>query len=181
MNLPSQVLTERLSIQRLKSEDAEEIFYAYASKPEATKFVSWSTHRSINDTKAFLRSADDSWRKGTAYTFSVRLRIDSRMVGSFGVLNDQGKLQVGYVYGPLHWGRGYATEVCLSMIALLRRQPEVYRIQSFVDNENQASAGVLLKSGFIEEAKLPNWFRFINQGNQPKDCIQYRVPLEFSK
>ena len=49
LSLPAIIRTERLLLQRLRYEDAEEIFYAYASKPEATRYVSWPTHRSDID------------------------------------------------------------------------------------------------------------------------------------
>jgi ribosomal-protein-alanine N-acetyltransferase len=177
MNLPHQVFTERLSIQRLRYEDAEEIFYGYASKDEATKFVTWPTHRSITDTKSFLRFADDAWKKGTVFSYSVRRRNDSRLLGSFGVVNDDGKLQIGYIFSPVHWGLGYATEVCFHMSQLLKQQVDVYRIQSFVDIQNTASARVLIKSGFIQEAMLPRWCRFANQNNEARDCLHFRYPF----
>lgn len=178
LNLPEQFFTDRLSIQRLKYEDAEEIFYAYASKPEATRFVSWPTHQSIEETKFFLRYAVDAWTNGTDYSFSVRTQESARLVGSFGVVNEDGKLQFGYVFSPTQWGNGYATEVCKRMMALLRNQSGVYRIQSFVDVENNASAKVLMKSGLVEEARLAKWFRFVNQQNQAKDCILFILPLQ---
>jgi RimJ/RimL family protein N-acetyltransferase len=62
------------------------------------------------------------------------------------------------------------------MMRLVNGLPGVYRIGSFVDAENVASARVLLKSGLIEEARLVRWFRFVNQGNQAKDCILFKVP-----
>ena len=176
LDLPQQITAKRVVLQRLRYEDAEEIFYAYASKPEATKFLSWPTHRSISDTHSFLKYAHDSWQSGIDYSFSVRLKDTSRLIGAFGVMNDNGKLQIGYVYSTVYWGHGYASEVCRAMIDVLRTQPGVYRIQSFVDEENPASGKVLTKSGFIEEARLPQWFRFVNQGNAPKDCILFRLP-----
>jgi [ribosomal protein S5]-alanine N-acetyltransferase len=178
LTLPEQFLTDRLSVQRLRYEDAEEIFYAYASKPEATRFVSWPTHRSLDETKSFLRSAVAAWTKGTDYSFSIRLRDSTRLVGSFGVMNDDGKLQFGYIFSPTQWGNGYATEVCKRMMAILINQHGVYRIQSFVDEENIASARVLAKCGLIEEARLPKWFKFVNQCDEVKDCIHFRLPLE---
>jgi ribosomal-protein-alanine N-acetyltransferase len=177
LNLPQPIVTERLFVQRLRYEDAEEIFYAYGSKPEATRFLTWPTHQSISDTQSFLHYAEDAWKNGTEYAFGVRLRDDSRLIGGFGVMNDDGKLQIGYVYSPAHWGNGYATEVCKKMISTLRQQEGVYRIQSFVDVENVASISVLLQSGMIEEARLSKWFRFVNQDNQAKDCIHFRVPF----
>ena len=178
LNLPEQFFTDRLSVQRLKYEDAEEIFYAYASKPEATRFVSWPTHQTLDDTKSFLRYAAEAWEFGTDYSFSIRLKESARLVGSFGVMNDEGKLQFGYIFSPTQWGNGFATEVCKCMMSLLRHQDGVYRIQSFVDVENIASAKVLVKCGLVEEARLRKWLKFVNQGNEPRDCIHFRLPLE---
>ncbi len=178
LELPPQFFTERLSVQQLRYEDAEEIFYAYASKPEATRFVSWPTHQSISDTKSFLRYVIPSWSKGTEYAFSLRLKETSRLIGGFGIINDDGKLQFGYILSPTQWGLGYATEACMAMLELLKNQKGVYRIQSFVDLDNGASATVLKKCGMVEEARLTKWFRFVNQGNAVKDCIHFRLPLD---
>jgi len=178
LNLPTKIITDRLLIQPLKYEDAEEIFYGYASKPEATRFVAWPTHKSIADTRNFLRYVISAWKIGTEYAYSIRSLESGRLVGSFGVVNDNGKLQFGYILNPSQWGNGYATEVCKAMMKLLRLQYGVYRIQSFVDVENTMSANVLVKCGLVEEARLPNWFRFVNQGDTPKDCILFRLPEE---
>ena len=178
LDLPDQILTERLSLRRLKYEDAEEIFYTYASKPEVTRFLSWPTHKSLEDTMAFLRYAVKAWDTGTDYSFAVRLKESNRLIGSIGVINEDGKLQFGYVFSPTQWNKGYATEVCRCLMDLLKQQRGIYRIQSFVDAENVSSARVLVKSGLVEEARLSNWFRFVNQGNEAKDCIMFKLPLE---
>jgi len=178
LDLPEEIFTDRLALRQLRYEDAEEIFYAYASKPEATRFVSWPTHMSLQDTKSYLRYAVAAWRNGTDYAFSVRLKDSARLIGSFGIINEDGKLQFGYIFSPTQWGNGYATEVCRHMMELLSRQKGVYRIQSFVDAENLASESVLLKSGLIREARLVKWFKFVNQNDRAKDCLHFRFPLE---
>jgi ribosomal-protein-alanine N-acetyltransferase len=175
--LPEKLLTDRLILQRLRYEDAEEIFYTYASKPEATRYMSWPTHESIKDTRSFLNYAVNGWKQGIDYSYSIRLKETGRMVGSCGVLNDDGKIQFGYILGPLHWRKGYATEVCLKLVHTLKVLPEVYRIGTFVDTDNVNSMKVLLKAGLVEEAYLPKWFRFVNQNNEPKDCILFKFPL----
>jgi len=177
LSLPTHFVTKRLSIQKLRYEEAEEIFYSYSSKPEATRFMSWPTHQSIEDTRSFLRYAIQGWETGNDYSYSIRLAHSFRLIGSFGVINDNGKIQFGYILSPTQWGKGYATEVCKSMMALLRSQPGVKSVQTFTDINNVASANVLLKSGLAEDGRLSNWFRFVNQGNQVKDCIQFTLPL----
>jgi [ribosomal protein S5]-alanine N-acetyltransferase len=176
LDLPTQIFTPRLILRQLRYEEAEEIFYTYAGKEEATRFMSWPTHRTLEDTKAFLRYAISGWVTGTDYTYAIRTH-GGRFIGSFGIINENGKLQFGYILSPTQWGRGYATEACKSMMSILREQKGVVSIQTFTDAENKASANVLLKSGLIEEGRLSNWFRFINQNNQVKDCISFRLPM----
>jgi ribosomal-protein-alanine N-acetyltransferase len=173
---PARIETQRLLLQRLKYEDAEEIFYAYASKPEATRYLSWATHESVDDTRLFLKSVIDSWDYGADYSYSIRLK-NNVLIGSIGILHDNGKVQLGYVISPSHWGKGYTTEAVSALLSILRNFMDVYRIGSFVDAENAASIRVLKKCGMSEEARLEKWFRFVNQGNKPKDCILFRFLL----
>lgn len=171
--MPLSIETERLLLQRLKYEDAEEIFYAYSSKPDATRFLSWATHQSIDETRSYLKYAVESWNFGSDYGYAIRLKNGS-LIGSIGVVNDDGKVQLGYVISPGHWGKGYTTEACSRILSILKNFPELYRIGTFVDADNVASIRVLKKCGLIEEARLPKWFRFINQDNEPRDCILFR-------
>ena len=172
------IFTTRLELRRLQPNDAEEVFYSYGSKPEVGRFLTWPTHKGLADTRKFLEHVDQAWGVGVEFTFGIRLKSHNRLIGSLGIQNDEGRIEVGYVVSPAFWGQGYATEACTAMVNYLRGLPWIYRIQSFVDAENAASAKVLLKSGFIEEPRLPLWRRFVNQGNVPRDCIQFRVPLE---
>lgn len=175
LNLPERAATERLLLQRLRYEDAEEIFYTYASKPEVTRYLAWPTHKSIADTNEYLRYARAGWAEGTDYTYSVRLKTSGKLIGTIGVLHDHGKIQFGYFLSPTYWGKGYATEACTWLMHMLREIPSVYRIWTFVDAENTASIRVLLKCGLKEEARLIKWMRFVNQHNEPKDCILFRL------
>jgi ribosomal-protein-alanine N-acetyltransferase len=176
--VPEYMETERVSLSRLKHEDAEEIFYSYASKPQATKFMSWPTHQSIDDTREFLSRTVYGWNAGIDYSFGIRLREGNRLIGSCGLLNEEGSIQFGYILSPVHWGHGYATEVCRKLMETVRNLPEVYRVSTFVDAENVASAKVLFKSGLVRVAKMEKWARFVNQHGGLKDCLLFRLPLD---
>ena len=175
--IPERLETDRLRLSRLKYEEAEEIFYTYASKSAATKYMSWPTHQNLADTRSFLKYAVQGWKAGTDYSFSIRLKMNNRFIGSCGLLHDDGKVQFGYILSPTHWGQGYATEVCIKLMETIRKLPEVYRVSTFVDIENVASVKVLLKSGLLEDARLEKWFKFVNQDNEPKDCLLFKLPL----
>jgi ribosomal-protein-alanine N-acetyltransferase len=173
LQLPPRIETQRLHLQRLRYEDAEEIFYAYGSKPEVTKFLSFPTHQSIGDARNFLNYAIPAWDAGKEYVYSIRLKENYRLIGSFGFVHEQGNVHFGYCISPTHWGHGYVTEAGKALLSWVRKEKSVYRIWAFADAENIASHKVLLKCGLQEEARLEKWFRFINQDNEPKDCILF--------
>jgi [ribosomal protein S5]-alanine N-acetyltransferase len=173
LSLPETLRTERLVLQRLRYEDAEEIFYTYASKPEATRFVAWPTHKSVDDTRKFLSFAINSWSTGKDYSYTVRLKDQNRLIGSIGVVNLDYKVQFGYIFSPTQWNNGYATETCRRILEVLRAEARITGITTFVDVENIYSIRVLEKCGMTAEGVFPKWFQFPNQENMAKDCILF--------
>lgn len=175
--MPESIPAGNLILKRLRYEDAEEIFFTYASKPEGTRYVSWPTHQRLKDTRDYLRYAINAWDAGRDYSFSIRLTYSNRLIGSIGVINDSGKIQFGYFIAPSQWGRGYATAAAKALLEVLKSMPGVKEVKTFVDAENVASIRVLQKCGLIEEARVPAYFRFINQNNEAKACILFRLEL----
>ena len=179
LDLPGRIESERLIFERLRYEFAEEIFFAYASKPEATQFVSWPTHNRVEETREYLKYAVAAWNLGTDYSFALRLRQTNQLIGSIGCINENGKVQFGYIISPNFWNQGLATEACKIFLPRLCALKNVFKVWMFTDVDNIASQRVLIKSGLVEEARLSLWFRFINQNNAPKDCILFTMPTEF--
>ncbi len=172
---PEQLDAETLHLQRLRYEDAEEIFYAYASKHEATRFVTWPTHNRLADTRAFLRYAVQAWNAGHDFHYSIRLAGTYRLAGSIGVVVRNNEAQLGYVISPALWGRGVATAACSTVSGLLKNMWQLARIWTFVDAENAASLRVLQKCGWTKSRLKPAYFAFVNQGNRLKDCYEFTL------
>ncbi|MFO0506326.1 MAG: GNAT family N-acetyltransferase, partial [Chryseotalea sp.] len=106
-------------------------------------------------------------------SYSIRLKENNRLVGAYGIINENGKIQFGYVLSEQHWGKGFATEACMAVTHQLKKVKNIFRIGTYVDCEHTISCKVLEKSGFVREARLKNWLVFPNQGNLPKDCWVY--------
>ena len=51
--------TERLVLRKVEPGDAQAMFDAYANDPQVTKFLSWSPHGDVKNTRALL----ESWEK----------------------------------------------------------------------------------------------------------------------
>jgi len=175
--MPNQLDTRRLLIKKLSLENAEEIFKVYASDPRATRFVSWPTHQSVEDTRTFLKYAEKSWKEGSDYSYAILKKPEYQLIGSIGLINETGKVSFGYILGRSHWNKGFATEAVSGFIECLKSLNGLIKIWALCDIDNIASIKVLEKAGLVREAVLANWFPFINQQNQYKDCVIYNLPL----
>ncbi|UII35118.1 GNAT family N-acetyltransferase [Fulvivirga ulvae] len=176
LNLPESFETERLVIRKLRHEDAPAIYEGYASIHESTRFVSWPTHRSVEDTHNFLTIKEDEWNQGKDYAYAVTLKATGSLIGGLGAINEQGKVAIGYILNPAFERNGYATEAVKKLVVLLSNIPEVWRIWALCDIDNIGSCKVLEKVGFKREAVLHRWYRFVNQENAIKDCVFYLFP-----
>ncbi|MDN5199835.1 GNAT family N-acetyltransferase [Fulvivirgaceae bacterium BMA10] len=171
LNPPQVFETERLIVRKLKMSDAADIFHKYAKHPHLTKYVSWPTHKDIEDTNAFLAYALEAWEKGTDYAYAILLKNENELIGSTGFINEEGKVSIGYIINDQYSGKGYTTEAVIALNNWLKEQPEVYRIWAVCDMDNIASVRVLEKAGMEREGVLRNWCKFINQENRAKDCL----------
>jgi ribosomal-protein-alanine N-acetyltransferase len=175
--MPEIIPADNLILKRLRYEDAEEIFFTYASKDEATRYVAWPTHQRLTDTRDFLRYAVQAWNTGRDYSYGIRQVRSNRLVGSIGAVHDSGRIQFGYIIAPSQWSRGYATLAAKAILTVLKSMPQVKEIKTFVDVENKASIRVLQKCGLVQEAVVPGYYRFVNQNNRAKDCILFKLEL----
>ena len=71
LKLPGRIETERLVLRRPTTRDARAIFESYASDPEATRYLMWRTHTSIEETHEFLRRQEQTSAEGAGDSFLV--------------------------------------------------------------------------------------------------------------
>jgi ribosomal-protein-alanine N-acetyltransferase len=172
--LPEIIHTKRLHLRRPHLEDAHEVFQNYGSDPEATRFVTWPTHRTVDDAFEALRARLAHWERGTEFSWSITPPDDSDCVmGMISVSPDirySWRWSIGYVLGRQWWGKGYMTEAVRAVKDELFRQPVVQRVWAWVDEDNYASMRVLVKAGFTREGVLHRWSLHPQMGATPRDC-----------
>jgi ribosomal-protein-alanine N-acetyltransferase len=154
--------TARLVLRRPLPSDAEAIFTLYASDPEVTRYLSWPTHRTVEDTRAFLAWSDGEWERWPAGPYLVLWREDGRPLGSTGLaFQSPEHAATGYAFARFEWGHGYATESLQAMVDLAR-QLGVLQLGSICHVDHRLSAHVLEKCGFQclgirrEDTEFPN-------------------------
>ncbi len=176
---PERIETARLVLRRPHPTDADAIFARYAGDPEVTRFLSWPTHRSLDDTLAFLEFSDAEWARWPAGPYLIESRADGLLLGSTGLAFETAyRAATGYVLARDAWGMGYATEALGAMVALARGLG-VRRLYALCHPDHAASWRVLEKCGFLREGVLRRYAEFPSlRPGQPEDSLCYAQVLE---
>ena len=105
--------TERLILRPFEKEDAEAIFYGWASDPEVTRYLTWDTHESIEMTRALLEMWEKEYEQPDRLNFGIVLKEENRLIGGIDVVRyADGAPVIGYDLARAYWNKGYATEAC---------------------------------------------------------------------
>ena len=149
--------TERLLLRKMRLDDAEAMF-AYASDPEVTRYVLFETHRSVEDSEAFLRLAVEGYERGDFGGWGIVLKDSGAFVGTCGVdvnyAPEHARAELGYVLSREHWGRGLMPEAVKAVIRFGFGRMGLNRLEARCIAENVASARVMEKAGMTYEGTL---------------------------
>jgi ribosomal-protein-alanine N-acetyltransferase len=172
--LPHRLTTARLFLRRPTEADAQSIFERYASVPDVTRYLSWPTHRILEDTRAFLGFSERAWNETGSGPYLVFNR-EGALVGGTGLTQKTPyRAETGYVFARDAWGFGFATEVLGAVVSLAFGLPGLRRLSAACHAQHRASAHVLEKAGFRPEGLLRSHLLFPNLGaDGPSDVLLY--------
>jgi len=148
--------TERLILRLLTSNDLENI-YEYGSDDRVSEYVSWNTHRSLSDTRAFLDHILEQYGNKEAIFWGLELKENNKLVGTinFVSLNTKHKVgEIGYILSRQYWAKGIMTEAVKEVIKFGFNEMELIRIQAKCFVENIGSEQVMKKVGMTYEGTI---------------------------
>ncbi|NJL25739.1 MAG: GNAT family N-acetyltransferase [Calothrix sp. SM1_5_4] len=155
------IQTKRLSLTPFRSEDLKDIF-DYASDEVLTRFLTWKAHRSLDDSRAFLRRVGEitSARAGDlCFVFAIRERENGRVIGSIDFKNTNRFCgQIDYCLARPRWNQGLMAEATSALRDwVFANVPGLIRLQSYCDPRNIGSRRVMEKIGMQYEGLLRKW------------------------
>ena len=156
--------TEDLLLRKPAMKDAKDI-YRYASDPEVARYVLWEPHRSLSETRSFIRFLRSRVRAGYPSSWVVTLRETGTVIGTIGFIwysDENRSAELGYSFSREYWNRGYATQALRAVIGAVFRSLPVNRLEAQHDIRNPASGRVMEKSGLRQEGILRD--RIVNKG-----------------
>ena len=162
-HLPT-LLTRRLVLRPVRMADAEDM-YEYSRDPEVARHVLWDAHRSIHQTREYIRFLLRQYRNASPGTFAIALRDSGKVIGTIGfmwVQTDNRSAEVGYSLGRRYWNQGYMSEALKAIVEFGFIRLNLNRIEAQHERDNPASGHVMLHAGMKHEGTLRQ--RIYNKG-----------------
>lgn len=170
--------TRRLILRQFTLNDAEPMYRNWASDGEVTRYLTWTPHESVEETKSLLNEWIDDYKKPEKYEWCIELKEIGEPIGSIGVVGIRekiGAMEIGYCISEAYWHQGITSEAFEAVIAYLTKEVGARRIESRHDTRNPYSGKVMEKCGLkYEGTKIQGDWN--NSGIC--DCAFYGMVLE---
>jgi len=167
--------TPRLILRRGVREDAEPMFHNWASDPEVTKYLTWSTYENVESAYTILDLWISEYGKLNFYQWMIELKELGQPIGSISVVRQNDRVEeaeIGYCIGSQWWHKGIMTEALTAVIEYLFTEVGMNRIAARHDPNNPHSGGVMRKCGM----KYEGTNRACDRNNQGIcDAAQYSI------
>ncbi|MBI9071821.1 MAG: GNAT family N-acetyltransferase [Melioribacteraceae bacterium] len=148
--------TDRYSLRIIDPAHTNDIF-EYAQDPEVSKFLTWTPHKNISETKEFIEAALSAYVKKIMFVWVIELKETKKVIGTISLINFfpvHASCEVGYALSQKYWGKGIMTEVLNAVVRFCFEQIMINRIEAHSFVANIASQQVLKKCGFEYEGTL---------------------------
>ena len=149
------IQTERLSLERIRSEDVDDMI----AMQQDDRFVEVFGHRSDPDrVRAFTAKQIDDWDRLGFSLWTIRDREAGAFIGRGGLrsvaIEGVDEVELGYGLRPEWWGRGLATELSRTALAIGFERLELESIVAFTMPTNTRSRNVMEKVGLTFERDI---------------------------
>ncbi len=165
--MAEELRTERLLLRRFRLDDAVAM-HRIMIDPVAMRFWSTLPHESLEQTEAWVRS-EVAAPPELSDDFVVTR--DGALIGKLGCWRLP---EIGFIFNPVAWGRGYATEAMSAFVAR-RRALGSTELTADVDPRNAASLQLLRKVGFEETGRAMRTWQI---GDEWCDSVYLKLDLQ---
>jgi RimJ/RimL family protein N-acetyltransferase len=148
--------SDRLLLEPLGTEHANGLFEPLGH-PLVWEHIEGMPAQTVAElAEQFLRMASPPRQQRERWiNYAVRRRDDGRLIGRVEATVVEHRAEVAYLFGPDHWGAGYATEAMLIFQTLLERDHGVGEFWATTSPRNERSIRLLCRLGY--EQTTEDW------------------------
>jgi RimJ/RimL family protein N-acetyltransferase len=183
MTPPYRIETARLVIRCYQPADAAMLKEAVDSSLEHLRpWMPWASRepQTLAEKVELLRMFRGQFDRGEDYVYGVFAEDESRVLGGTGLhpRGGAGSLEIGYFVRADSLRRGIATEIAAVLTRVAFELCRVERVDIQIDPENERSAGVPRKLGFVHEATLRRRLDPKEEGRPRRDSLLFTMVRE---
>ena len=111
--------TPKFILRPVLVSDAEDLF-EYLSQEKVVRYLPFSAHKNIYQTKNFIKSFFiDNYKKGKVGNYAIYYKRDNKVIGNIGLNNvntNSSEAEIGICINPKYWGHDFATELTVTSL-----------------------------------------------------------------
>jgi ribosomal-protein-alanine N-acetyltransferase len=145
-----------VDIRKVDTRDAPEIF-ELAKDENLVKFLSWEAHKTIENTRNFIKLSLAEWQLKKSCVFCVEQKKDHKIVGMVSLIRldwKDSKAEIGIWIGTPYQGLGYNYEAVKLIVKYGFETLHLNRLCSRVALKNIKSYKTFENLGFVKEGIL---------------------------
>ena len=142
--------TERLILRNLTPDDYQAVF-RWCGDPDVARYMVYPVYTKAEDVRAWLETLEPD--DPDDYDTGIVLKETGELIGGGGLYYkpDEDLWTIGYNLRKDQWGNGYAMEMILGLLELVRSQRDVRGIRGTFAKANNRSRRVMEKLGMTHE------------------------------
>ena len=166
--------TERLILRKVTVNDLDDLFNNWGSDVNTTKFLTFKTHSSKEDTMKFINNWINKYEKG-GLEWAIELKENHQVIGMISADKSYKYkcVEVGYSISSKHWNKGLITEALKEVVKYLLNECDYNVIEAIIPRNNIGSIKVAEKCGLTLEATLKK--RYKDKDNIVQDLCIYSI------
>lgn len=152
--------SERLVLKRISKEYAQD-FLALRSHPEVMRYIERPRPSSIEEVEAWIDLMDAAIAKSESVAWMMIQKDDNKLLGTIGywrMKKEHFRAEIGYMMFPQYWGQGLMSEAMNLALDYAFNQMGMHSIEADINPDNEASAKILERNGFVKEGHFHESF-----------------------
>jgi len=148
--------TARLILRPLRLDDASAVFH-YAHNPEVTRYTSWDTHATVEDSRRYIQEIIAGYLRGESAELAIEHNAEKKVIGACGfkaISAEHCRAEIVFAMAKEYWGGGLMTEALRAVLAFGFGPLQLNRVFAKVDPDNMNTIRVLKRAGWVFEGTL---------------------------
>ncbi len=169
------IKSKRLTLRPFKLSDAQMMFDNWACDEDVTRYLSWTPHQDVKETKKLIQSWIDKQKQNNGYyQWAIVLNQTNEVIGSITHFEDH---EIGYCISKKYWNQSITSEALKGVLYFLFKYVKLESVFAVHNIENVASGKVMQKCKMVYDRQVTS----TDNHNNPIECSLYTIKNPYLK